>query len=284
MRKIKILKVNPTTTTAGSVEITGDFTSSFLGKYFRNEAGNILPPYTSSPPAGYVAIVATTFEIIENAKYSGRYTVYSPSSIGDGESSTFSAGKTITRLLEVIPPLSGSDPANYASDGYITNISTYVVNTGTVDIIIPPGVSLTQYPIELVGRSITGWGESYAQNFINLAKNFAATTPPAVAFTGQMYFDTDDKQMRVYDGAAWDLVNKSSFGVTFRHTQGAASSTWTVNHGLGLQAPFIALVQCFVDTENGPKLIMPLDVQFVSQNQLAIIFSNAEVGYVLVRP
>lgn len=284
MRKIKILKVNPTTTTPGSIELAGNLVSMFQGKFFRNEAGQTQPGYTASPTAGYVPIIATTFDIVENAKYAGRYTVYTPTSAGDGTSSSFASGKTTARVNEIIGPLVGADPANYATDGYVTNISTYVVNTGTADIVIPPGVTLTQYPIELIGRNVSGWGEGYMQNHVNLTRNFAGPTPPANPFTGLTHYDTDDKQLRVYDGTSWDLVNKASFGVTFRHTQSAAATTWTVNHGLGLAAPFIAFIQCFIDTVNGPKLIMPLDVQFVSLNQLTVTFSNAEVGYVLVRP
>ena len=67
MRKIKIVKVNATTGVPGSVELAGDFTSMFQGKFYRNDVGSILPGY-NSPAPGYTLIVATNFDIVENEK------------------------------------------------------------------------------------------------------------------------------------------------------------------------------------------------------------------------
>lgn len=284
MRKIKILKVNPTTATTGSVEISGDFTPIFKGKFYRNDGGLTEPSYTDPPSAGYGLIIATTFDIVENTKYAGRYTVYSPLSAGDGASSNFDGSKTLVRVREVVPSLVAGDTAALATDGYVTNISTYLLYTGTEEVVVPPGVTLSQFPIEIMGRNVSGWGESLAQNFLNITRNFAASTPPQNPLVGQFHYDTDDKQVRVWGGVGWDLANKASFGTTFMHTQSSPANTWTVNHVLGLQAPFIAFTQFFVDRGQGPKLIIPSDVTFVSANQLTVSFSNAEIGYVLVRP
>lgn len=284
MRKIKLLKVNPTTATPGSVEIAGDFTLVFQGKFYRNDAGLTQPGFTDPSPIGYAAIVATTFDIVENTKYSGRYTVYTPVASSDGASSSFGDNKTTIRVRELIGTLVPGDSAELATDGFVTNISTYLLYTGTEEVVVPPGVSLSKFPIEIMGRNVTGWGESFAQNFFNIARNFAAAGPPTNPLVGQFHYDTDDKQVRVWDGVSWDIVNKTTFGTTFRHTQSSPSNTWTVNHLLGLQAPFIAFTQFFVDRGQGPKLIIPSDVTFVSANQLTVSFSNAEIGYVLVRP
>jgi hypothetical protein len=123
----------------------------------------------------------------------------------------------------------------------------------------------------------------YAQNFINLARNFASSSQPINGFVGQTWYNPDDGQLRAFDGTNWDLVNRASFGVTARHTQGSPSTTWTVNHLLNLPAPYIAFCQFFVDRGNGPKIILPSDVNFVNGNRLTATFSNAEIGYVLVR-
>jgi hypothetical protein len=205
------------------------------------------------------------------------------SAIDQSAASLYAGGKTTIHVNEVIAPLEVGDPSTLESDGHLTNISTYLLNTGTTEIVVPPGVDLTSYPIEFMGRGVSGWGEGYAQNFLNLARNFAAGTAPTSPFIGQTWFDTDDGQLRAFDGSTWELVNRASFGVTFRHTQGAPSTTWTVNHLLQLQAPYIAFVQFFVERGAGPVLITPIDVTFVSANQLTATFSNPEIGYVLVR-
>jgi len=285
MRKIKILKVNATTGgIPGSIEVANDYTQIFQGKFYRNPlTGEVLPSYTAPAPAGYTLIKATTFDIVENAKYGGRYTVYTPVSASDRTSSSLQAGLTQINVNETVPSLGANDPATLISDGYITNISTYLLYTGTGTIVVPPAVNITTYPIELMGRDSSGWGEAFTQNFVNLARNFANPTAPGSPFVGQTWYDTDDEQVRVWNGTSWELVNKASFGVTFRHTQGTAATTWTVNHGLALAAPYIAFCQFYVDRGDGPQIIIPSDVEFVTGNQLRVTFSNPEIGYVLVR-
>jgi hypothetical protein len=284
MRRLKILKVNPTTpSTLGSVEVGSDYTNIFNGRFYRNAAGATQPAYTTPAPADYTLIAATTFDIVENEKYAGRYTVYTPEDVGDLDlESWFTVDKTTVNVNETIPPLDVGDPSTLESDGYVTNISTYLLYTGTAEIVIPPGVNITSFPVEFMGRGTSGWGEGYAQNYINIARNFASGLEPVNAFVGQTWYDTDDQKLRSFNGSSWNLVNETAFGTTFRHTQGTAASTWTVTHLLGLQAPYIAFVQFFVDRGGGPKLIIPADVTFVNANQLTVTFSNPEIGYVLV--
>lgn len=283
MRKIKIVRVNATSGVPGSIEVAGDFSSIFQGKFYRNAAGATLPFYTTPVPAGYSAIVATTFDIVDNTKYYGRYTVYTPVNGADATSSSYDGTKTTIRVNEVISDLLPNEAATLRTDGSITNISTYLLSTGTGSLVIPPGVDIADRPIEFIGRGTAGWGEAYAQNFINLARNFANSNAPTNPFVGQTWFDMDDAQLRVYDGTTWDLVNRKSYGTTARHTQGTPSTTWTVNHLLNLPAPYIAFVQFFVDRGDGPKVILPSDVTFVSANKLTATFTNPEIGYVLVR-
>lgn len=285
MRKIKILKVNQTTTTPGSIEVAGDLTELFKGRYFRNNAGLTQPGYTNPPASGFLPIVAVTFDVVENRKYAGRYTVFTQTTSADLPSASFnsSTNRTTIRVMEVVPALVSGDIISNSSDGYITNISAYLLETAGQPIILPPGLVFSQFPVELSGRNTSGWGEGHNQNFVNLARNFSGPNPPANPFIGQTYYDTDDEQMRSWNGTAWKLINVSTVGTQFKFTQSTPSNTWTVNHGLNLAAPYIALVQFFVDRGNGPKLIIPADVNFVTANQLTVSFSNPEIGYVIVR-
>jgi len=286
MRTIKIISVNPNVGgTPGSIVVAGDFTAIFNGKFYRDPTtGATLPAYTVNPGSNYDLIDATQFDVSDNAKYSGRYTVYTPTGSGDLPPSSLGGGNTTIYVNEVVPPLVSGDAPSVTSDGNVDNISTYLLQAGDTTIIVPPGVDLTTYPLEFQGRNSIGWGEVFAQNFLNLASNFSSPTPPANPFVGQIYYDTDDSQVRVWNGTSWGLLNQASFGTTARFTQSTPATTWTVNHGLNLQSPYIAFVQFFVDRGAGPKLIIPSDVSFVSANQLTVTFSNPEQGYVLVRP
>lgn len=285
MRKIKILNVKASVDESPSfIEVANDYTQVFQGKFYRNPlTGEVLPFYTSPAPVGYTAIKATSFDIVDNTKYAGRYTVYTPAGVSDEASSVFASGNTRIYVNEIVSGLAGGEATSLLSDGSITNISTYLLYTGTGTIVIPPAVNITTYPIEFMGRDSTGWGEAFTQNFLNLARNFANPTAPSNPFVGQTWFDTDDNQMRVWNGSVWDLVNKASFGVTFRFTQGSPATVWTINHGLGLQAPYIAFCQLFVDRGDGPQIIIPSNVEFLTANQMRVTFSNPEIGYALVR-
>lgn len=284
MRKIKILKVNATSSSPGSIEVSGDFSQVFQGKFYRNPTTlAVSPGYTLPAPTNSTLIKATTFEIVENSKYSGRYTVYSQKTSSDVTSNTFASAKTTIRVNEPISALVGDEASSLSSDGYITNISTYMIDVGTTSIIVPPAVSITGYPIDLLGRDSVGWGEVFSQNIANIARNFASASAPANPFLGMTWYKSDDATLRIWNGSSWGLANQSSFGSTYKHSQTTAAANWTVNHNLNLAAPFIGFVQFFVDRGNGPKLIMPSDVTFVSKDQLTVTFSNAEIGYVLVR-
>ena len=283
MRKIKIVKVNGGPGVPGSIEVDGDYTSIFNGRFYRNGAGDTLPAYTNPAPPGYVLIATTSFNVIENEKYRGRYTVYTSTNSSDAPSAVFESGKTTIRVNELMRELADGEPLTLLTDGYITNISTYLLDTGTETIIVSPNVDITTYPIEFVGREFVGWGEIVTQNFLNLARNFADAVPPANGFVGQTWYDTDNKQLRIWDGNGWDLLNRTAYGVTFQHTQGVPATEWTISHLLDIPAPHIAFVQFFVDRGEGPKLILPAEVSFDSANQLTAFFSNPEMGYVLVR-
>lgn len=278
MRKIAIKKINATTPVSpGSIEIDADFTKMFQGKFYRNPTtGEVLPHITDPVPSGFVLIKATTFDIIDNPKYAGRYTVYTPVD-ATSQPSSFSSNRT---RINVNEPISSGDEN---PTGYITNVSTYLLYTGFDIIVVPPEVTITSYPIDFMGRDSAGWGESFAQNFTSLVTNFANVNAPTNPFIGQTWYNTDDKQMHVWQGSSWEILNKGSFGTTYRHTQGTAAKVWTINHGLGLPAPHIAFCQFYVDRGNGPQVIVPSNVRFIGPNQMEVTFTNTEIGYVLVR-
>lgn len=57
--------------------------------------------------------------------------------------------------------------------------------------------------LTLVGRNYKGYGEFFNENFIRLLENFANTAAPANPMTGQVWWDTNDQRLKVYDGEVW---------------------------------------------------------------------------------
>lgn len=292
MRRIPISSIaqsgaNPGTITVGATSDNtgGDWTSVFQGRFYRDAAGNTQPFYSSpTPPAGYSLIQATTFAVIDNPSYAGRYTVYTqPSAVGLA-SSSFGAGLTTIRVNEPISaPL---NPAHLTS-GFVTNVSTYYITIPPeAPIVVPPEVLIEARSVELPGRNFSGWGEVFLQNLARQTQNFSGTVPPTAPFVGQPWYNTTNGEFRIWNGSAWTLLNGTVFASanSFRHTQSSAAATWTVNHNLGVASPFIVHASFFVDTGGGViKPILPSDMTYVSGNQFTVSFSTPYTGFALVR-
>jgi len=79
----------------------------------------------------------------------------------------------------------------------------------------------------LVGRNYTGYGEFFNENFIKLLENFANTAAPSNPLTGQLWWDTNDQRLKVYDGTVW----KASGGPFVQSTrpQMVAGDLWIDN-------------------------------------------------------
>jgi hypothetical protein len=70
----------------------------------------------------------------------------------------------------------------------------------------------TATDLRFVGRNYSGYGEIENENFLHLLENFANSSAPPRAISGQTWFDTSTKKLKIYDG------NK------FKVTTGAESS------------------------------------------------------------
>jgi hypothetical protein len=208
------------------------------------------------------------------------YTKKTPSSL-DSNVIT-GGGNTQIRVNESLPAYSGAD----LTAGYVTNISTYLlVVTGEASQLVLEQQDLVNRPVELMGRQSTGWGEVMFQNLLRQAQSFAGPSAPANPFLGQLWFDTINELLMIRQLGGWAVTNTAFFGgAPFRFTQSSASTTWTVNHNLGLTAPYVCTFDFFVDSGGGVyKPILPSDVTFVSANQLTATFSQAFTGYAIIR-
>jgi len=273
--------------TPGRVVVSGDLVASFQGKFYRQTTSpfTTTPFYTSpTPPVGSVLIAATTFDVVDNPSYNGRYTVYTPLN-GSEVSSELNAGDTEILVNEVVGP--PDTPGDELAVGSVTNISTFVITIeGEAELIIPPAVSMVDRPLDMIGRNGTPWAESYTQNFVKLAQNFAGGGAPANPFLGQTWYDDLTNEFKLRTTGGWSTIASGIPGsnTTFRFTQASASTTWVVPHNLGLVAPYVAMVQIFVDVGGGVhKMIFPSDMSFDNANQLTITFTAAQTGVVLIR-
>jgi hypothetical protein len=77
-----------------------------------------------------------------------------------------------------------------------------VVEDGTADI--------SSASVALVGKNFPGYGEYINENFVHMVENFAGTSPPANQLTGQLWFDTVNNILKVWDSTAWISAGKGN--------------------------------------------------------------------------
>lgn len=287
MRTLPILSIVHTPLTGPAyIEVAGNFTSLFHGKeWFDSSTGTRSPYYTyttATAPYGTKLLPASTFSLKDNQLYDGSYSVYTKQSITDFEPVEFIGGNTRIRVSQT---LSTDGTGSQLTTGTLWNISVYslVISNETNQLVLETEI-LDDRPIDLVGRNFSGWGEILLQNQLKMIQQFAGETAPSNPFQGQLWYRPSTTVLSVYNGSSWMAVNTSIVGMVYRHTQVAASGTWTIDHNLGQR---VVDIQVFKNTglsaPNDIKLIFPNDVTFVSANQVSITFSNAESGFAIVR-
>lgn len=81
---------------------------------------------------------------------------------------------------------------------YILNKTNGVIVATVQDAGLDNTTSLT-----FIGRNYAGYGEIQNENFVKLLENFANTTAPSKPIEGQLWFDTLNHNVNIYDGTAW---------------------------------------------------------------------------------
>lgn len=72
------------------------------------------------------------------------------------------------------------------------------IEDGTID---------TTTDIRLVGKNYAGYGEVQNENFLHLLENFANTSPPSKAISGQIWYDSNAKKIKFYDGTRFKTAS-----------------------------------------------------------------------------
>lgn len=64
-------------------------------------------------------------------------------------------------------------------------------------------IDTTTTDITLVGKNYKGFGEFLNENFIKIMENFAGTSAPGNPLLGQLWYDTTEARMKLYDGTSF---------------------------------------------------------------------------------
>lgn len=79
---------------------------------------------------------------------------------------------------------------------YIINKTDGSVLTEVVD----GTIDQIKTDLTLVGKNATSYGEFFNENFVKLLENFSNTSQPNHPLIGQLWFDTTENRLKVYDG------------------------------------------------------------------------------------
>jgi microcystin-dependent protein len=87
----------------------------------------------------------------------------------------------------------------------------YIVNftdrENKVPITVFDNTSSTDTSLTFPGRNVTGYGQIIAENFLALLENFARSTPPINPTEGQLWYDSSEGVMKVWDNVQWKAAS-----------------------------------------------------------------------------
>jgi hypothetical protein len=78
------------------------------------------------------------------------------------------------------------------------------LSDGITPVTIADGaIDTTQFSIGLIGKNVSGYGQSVAQSMVHMLEHFASTSSPTNPTTGQLWYNTSTNTMNVYNGSGW---------------------------------------------------------------------------------
>lgn len=82
---------------------------------------------------------------------------------------------------------------------------------GTLITTVPDGqLDENTTSLSLIGKNFSGFGETLNENFIKLLENFASTTPPSPSIRGQVWYDSNEAKLKVYNGVTYVPVSSAT--------------------------------------------------------------------------
>lgn len=96
----------------------------------------------------------------------------------------------------------------YTVDYSTSSKTAITVNDGTVD---------TSTSVNLIGKNYTNFGELLNENLLHLLENFANANAPTNPTEGQLWYDTTNSLLKLYDNGQWYQIGAPSSTTRFEY-------------------------------------------------------------------
>mgnify|MGYP001250898574 FL=1 len=97
---------------------------------------------------------------------------------------------------------------------------------------VQDGVVNTQTELSFIGKGYAGYGESIAENFLHLLENFTNTSAPTKPIQGQLWWDSTNSKLQVYNGTSFQTAGGSAPYQSSAPANLAAGDLW-IDSGTG---------------------------------------------------
>jgi microcystin-dependent protein len=165
---------------------------------------------------------------------------------------------------------------------------TETTNPAKPPITISDGALNNQTSVTFVGQGYTGFAPVIANNLLHLLENFASpfTNPPSNPVEGQMWYDTTNKEIKVFDGTTWSpagSLKKASSAPEVANS--TAGDLWvdTNNAQLYLFSGSTWLLigpQFSSGTLTGPNVETIIDTANIEHNVIVMYANNARISII----
>ena len=184
---------------------------------------------------------------------------------------------------------------------------SYTINltNGTIFATIADGTINTASSMVLVGKNYAGYGEFLDENFIHLLENGSNTTAPGAPLTGQLWWDSTNSLMKVYNGSTFKTISSATaqstaptnnvIGDLWYDTVNAQLKVWTGAAFLLVGPAFTsgqgttgAIADTITDNVSVSHVVIKLyvedDVVGIVSKDAAFTPQTAITGFTTVRP
>ena len=92
----------------------------------------------------------------------------------------------------------------------------YIVNKfdGTLIATVEDGTIDNTTNLRFIGKNYAGYGEIQIENFLHLLENFSNTSAPTKPIEGQLWYDTQNGVLQLFDNTAWKAASNIQKSVT----------------------------------------------------------------------